>query len=311
MFKESTCHFSSRASAVSYYADYDCDEAEVERKIHTGEIILGRPADKEGASIRSFNGHYHYVYETTAPAASTPPASSGDPVRDVLLRCQQKGLELYIPPGQLDPNLFAKVKKEIVTWGGKWSTPKQCFVFKKDPTEKITHYATTGEIVNEKKNRQAFYTPEDVVEKVIECACIDDSVRVLEPSAGGGALARACVKAGAKSVDCCELDPHEFAALVDEGIYNNFFAGDFLAMTPAPIYDLVVMNPPFTKGQDVLHVLHAYKFLKPDSRLVAIVADKDDDRLTQLGAEVVERLPAGAFRSSGTNVKTRIILIRK
>ena len=46
---------------------------------------------------------------------------------------------------------------------------------------------------------------------------------------------------------------------------------DFLAVPPAPVYDRVIMNPPFTRGQDVTHVQHALRFVRPGRRLVAVM----------------------------------------
>ena len=73
------------------------------------------------------------------------------------------------------------------------------------------------------------------------------------------------------------------------------------------------MNPPFERGQDREHVRHAYGFLNPGGRLVAVMSegpffrDRRADRafrdwLDALGAEV-ERLPAG------TGVQTRLVVL--
>ena len=35
-------------------------------------------------------------------------------------------------------------------------------------------------------------------------------------------------------------------------------------------FDRIVMNPPFTNGDDIKHIMHALKMLKPGGRLVAI-----------------------------------------
>ena len=43
--------------------------------------------------------------------------------------------------------------------------------------------------------------------------------------------------------------------------------------TPAGFgtFDRIVMNPPFSRDQDARHVNHAFSFLKPGGKLVAIV----------------------------------------
>ena len=280
---------------------------DVDLALKEGRIKIGPPPARPGETLEVREGRYHYVVpDKVGPAKG----KTADPdVQAVLRRCRLEGTDLYVPPERLDPKHFAKVKKEIVIWGGKWSTPKQCFVFAKDPSQKIAHFLDTGEIINEKKDRQAFYTPPAVVEIMLEHACIDDGSVVLEPSAGGGAIARACVKAGAKEVVCCEIDPCECAALRTEGIYAEVHEGDFLRMELGREFNVIAMNPPFTRGQDSRHVLHAHKFLRRNGRLLAIVADKDDPKLAHLKPETIERIPAGAFKESGTNVAPRIIQI--
>ena len=70
------------------------------------------------------------------------------------------------------------------------------------------------------------------------------------------------------------------------------------------------MNPPFTQGQDVAHILHARSLLRPGGRLVAICGNGPKQRavLEPLAAVWIE-LPSGAFKKSGTNVATAIVVI--
>ena len=48
---------------------------------------------------------------------------------------------------------------------------------------------------------------------------------------------------------------------------------DFLETTPEPVYDRVIMNPPFTRGADAKHVLHALGFVKPGGLLVSVMSN--------------------------------------
>jgi 16S rRNA G1207 methylase RsmC len=79
------------------------------------------------------------------------------------------------------------------------------------------------------------------------------------------------------------------------------------------------MNPPFENSQDIEHVTHAYRFLGNGGRLVAIMsasvffrsdarARAFQDFIDNTGAHW-EELPPGAFKSSGTMVKTYLIAI--
>ena len=87
------------------------------------------------------------------------------------------------------------------------------------------------------------------------------------------------------------------------------------------IYNVFVMNPPFSHGQDIDHVLHAYKCLGEGGRIVAIMAEgtfyRSDKKATQFRSwfdEVcgqAEKLPDDTFKESGANVKTRLVQIDK
>jgi 16S rRNA G1207 methylase RsmC len=96
---------------------------------------------------------------------------------------------------------------------------------------------------------------------------------------------------------------------------------DFMTVPQRQDFDRVLMNPPFSKGQDVKHVTHALGFLKPGGRLVAImgagVTFRQDKRTTDFRELVqsmggtIEPLPEGSFKSSGTMVNTVIVVIDK
>lgn len=353
--REATNYFQHEYQAVRYYRTYGSDEVEVQRKIRNGEITIGEPPEKMGAIRRAPGGHFHYEYpDTPAPdkteaqlraehkglseykkigdawgddkdpkviAKSTleaPVAAAmlATPVIEFLRSCKLDGLTLHVPSERIDPKVYAEAKKALLIFGGKWNTGKQCFTFKKDPSAHIATLIGTGKVVNEKKDRQAFYTPPDIVEMLMEYACITDQHDVLEPSAGDGAIALACVAAGAASVTVCEIDPDECAHLRALGAFDAVLEGDFLTADlhtgahPSK-FERIVMNPPFTRGQDATHILAAYEYLAPGGRLIAIMADTDSPKLAFLHPKTLIHLPAGAFKASGTNVATRIIQILK
>lgn len=297
-----TCHFNSITSVNRH-----CDIAALKE----GRAIVGRPTIQEGESLELREGRYHIVVPDTESAA-TPDT----PVIAFLRSCRLDGLTLHVPGERIDPKVYAEAKKALLIFGGKWNTGKQCFTFKKDPAAHIATLIGTGKVVNEKKDRQAFYSPPDIVEMLMEYACITSMHDVLEPSAGDGAIALACVAAGAASVTVCELDPDECVKLRLTNKFAAVLQGDFLT---ADLYtgdhpskfDRIVMNPPFTRGQDATHILAAYAYLAPDGVLIAIMADTDSPKLAYLCPETLVHLPAGAFKASGTNVATRIIRILK
>jgi predicted RNA methylase len=252
-----------------------------------------------------------------------------DEVRDVLNRSSIDGLTLKLPE-QLDRKLYLAVAKVISGAGGKWSARLGLHSFSSDPRSVLGLAVATGKGVNVQQTLQAFYTPQAVAQQVIELAEIKLGMRVLEPSAGRGALALPAARAGGL-VHCYEIDPVAAAELrlglpsVFSGafVFESVAQIDFLS-DPIPVVDLfdaVVMNPPFTKGQALAHVSHAFHFLKPGGILVAIVphnfwvksTKKTKPMLDELVAATLvhqEEVPAGTFRESGTDVATRIIVLR-
>lgn len=227
-------------------------------------------------------------------------------VTDILSRAVITDNLLVLPAGQLERKLYEQVAKAIKAAGGAWKTNKQGFVFSSDPREKLGLALTTGVVVDEKKLRQAFYTPQHIADHI---ALLSDVAgkHVLEPSAGGGALVAACLKFGATKVDCIEMEPTCRDGLGGER--RAVMIADFLTVRPYYQFERVVMNPPFTKGQDVKHIQHAKNWLSPGGKLFAVVPDKENPKLTAAGAELVERFPVGTFKESGTSVATRLIRI--
>jgi hypothetical protein len=232
-------------------------------------------------------------------------------VTDILSRSTITENLLVLPPGQLDRKLYEKVAKAIQSAGGKWKTNKQGFVFDSDPRAKLGMALETGVVVDEKKERQAFYTPEALADEVARMADVRGRV-VLEPSAGGGALVAACLAHGARMVDAVELDRDTAVAFKQKYIPTgkvSCWIGDFLTHEVAYKYPRIVMNPPFAKGQVLKHVAHARKLLARGGRLFAIVPDNKCPKLAALGAETVKVFAAGSFKESGTNIATRLICI--
>jgi len=171
-----------------------------------------------------------------------------------------------------------------------------------------------------------FPTPRSVITKMLERADIKSTDRVLEPSAGKGDLADAMVAAGAGkgqkgNVDIVEFNSELAKILIDKGY--DVTHRDFLEYSVEG-YDKIVMNPPFEKGQDIKHVQHAYRLLKPGGRVVSIMSEgpffREDyeSRSFRSWLEEVdgtsEKLPEGSFKEHElrkTGVVSRIVVIDK
>lgn len=227
----------------------------------------------------------------------------GEDVLDVLRRSVVEGDLVRLPDGQLSRKLYEAVNTALTHIGGKWNRHRKGHVFATSPQEKLDEILGQGFSVDKKKVFQAFYTPEDVADEMAIWAQVEGH-DVLEPSAGHGALAEACLKFGAASVDCIELD--EASALVLKGKGFLVIGSDFLSYK-GPAYERIVMNPPFTRDQDVKHVEQALRFLAPRGILVAIMAGNTTrssfTRLTQGRNVEIRELADGSFKSSGTMVR--------
>ena len=166
-----------------------------------------------------------------------------------------------------------------------------------------------------------FETPRELAQRMVDEAEIAPGHRVMEPSAGEGAIVRAIMAQHGRLVEMIEAHPGRAEALRRDFLGMNVDQANFLEVTPAPEFDRVIMNPPFSHGLDILHVEHALDFLAPGGRLVAIMSNgitfRSDEptrrlraRLEAMGAGIT-RLPEGTFKSAGTGVNTVLVVVDK
>lgn len=163
-----------------------------------------------------------------------------------------------------------------------------------------------------------FPTPKPIVKMMMERADIRLNHIVLEPSAGHGAIAEEVPECTLLVTLEVNYSLCEILQLKGFEVYQK----DFLEHQPGELqFHRIVMNPPFEKQQDIDHVLHAFKFLKPGGRLVAIMspsfqyhssrkAAEFRSWIDERGAEVTP-IAAGAFKESGTDVATVMVVIDK
>lgn len=165
-----------------------------------------------------------------------------------------------------------------------------------------------------------FPTPAPIVSGMIAAAGIgpDFTGRILEPSAGSGAIADAVTDhATFADLTLYEVNPTLSKILERKGY--GVTGSNFLEALTGPQFDRVLMNPPFEKGQDMYHVRHAFDMLKKGGRLVAIMSPgftfRNDsaartfrDWFEDRGGEMI-KIDSGAFRESGTDVSTVMVIL--
>lgn len=217
---------------------------------------------------------------------------------------------LTLPDRKLSPKEYKDFKKVMELAGAKWNRKHQGFLFEKSPHIKLNEFIKSGKAISDKKIYQFFETPELIVKEMIEYANISNHHTVLEPSAGKGAIAKHI-----SQCDCIELNEDNRNYLIENGF--NVVGEDFLQENKE--YDIIIANPPFSKKKDIEHTLHMINLAKV--RVVSIMSasilfntDKKTENFKNIlngyHHQIIE-LPSGAFKTSGTMVKSVIVIINK
>lgn len=240
----------------------------------------------------------------------------------VLSRVTIRDCKVYLAPGQLDRKLYLAVNEVLTHLGGKWNRGAKAHVFDQDPTDALDQVMLEGEIVPP-KSYGYFPTPAELADLLVMEAQVYTGMKVLEPSAGTGAIADALVRRfcqRAKDLLCFDILQQNVDKLIEKG-YASAICEDFMQVPAGAFFDRVIMNPPFERQQDIDHVLHAFDFLKPGGRLVSVMSAGvlfRENKKTVAFREFVAtqggtatRLPPDSFVESGTHVNTCYIVMDK
>jgi phospholipid N-methyltransferase len=237
-------------------------------------------------------------------------------ILNILEKCTVEDNTVFLTCGQLDRKMYTEVNKCLENIGGKWNRKAKGHVFDSDPVELLDNLILTGETVGLKKQYQYFPTPSSIAKMMVEMAEITDGDYILEPSAGQGAILDE-LPAG-NLILSIELNAENAKILRLKGY--DALEQDFLQFNEMK-FDRIVMNPPFSRQQDIDHIIHAYELLKDGGVLVSVVSEGPFFRenkksvefrkiLENNNAEIID-IDQGSFKESGTMVKTRIIKIHK
>lgn len=239
--------------------------------------------------------------------------------KEILHQCTVEGNIVKLPGIQLERKEYIEVKKHLELIGGKWKGGKvQGFVFETNPSDLLAQISN-GEKRNLKKEFQFFETPDFLADRLVELAEIKDKDVVLEPSAGRGAIVRAIHrKFPAMDVFGYELMDINQTFLAK---LNHFklLGSDFLKECNTD-FDIIIANPPFSKNQDIVHVMKMFSHLKPGGRLVSIISPhyefasgKKEATFRKWLEEVeadIHPVDTGTFKDSGTMIESRIIVVQ-
>lgn len=186
-----------------------------------------------------------------------------------------------------------------------------------------THYFAQAKKRGRRDQREGidyFATPEPVGLKMVELANIRPGEKILEPSAGHGAISRYFPENTERTIVEPSLELSSKAALVTPGART--VVDTFENFSIVNKYDAVVMNPPFGSGgrTAIDHLAKAVKHLRIGGRVVALLptgpaADKKFDAFYEEveGVSMVAdiKLPQVTFERAGTKVMGRIVVLQK
>ena len=177
---------------------------------------------------------------------------------------------------------------------------------------------------DQRAGKDYFATPEPLGLKMVEWAQLEDGERVLEPSAGHGAILRFMND----YLEVHYIEPSSFLAsqaALTTG-HATHHGGIFESLDIHNKYDAVVMNPPFGAGgaDAVRHVEKAMTHVSNGGRVVALVpkgpaADKRFEKMLNDEKGVAKdfymvsdiTLPTVTFERAGTKVSARVIVLEK
>jgi len=246
-------------------------------------------------------------------------------VLKVLSACSFEGNKLFLPD-QLDRPTYTATNKVIVAAGGKWNRKAKAHVFDEDAADAMDTIILTGEYVDKKKEFQQFDTPKSVVKTMIGLAKMQPNLKILEPSAGTGNIVNGIFESEKSSeVYAVEIDPARVKILKESSFQDckieMVYEDDFLAIPPETFigFDRILMNPPFTKGQDIAHIQHAANTLNRGGLLISVASSsvtfRQEKKYADFREWVAERngiileLEENAFKESGTLVSTVLVII--
>ena len=255
-------------------------------------------------------------------------------VIEILERAQYSGDELRILE-PLDRKTYVACNEVLEAAGGKWNKKAKAHIFESDAYQLLDPVFVAGQIEIPRDEFEFYETPLELANDLVGKFCrrfpLAQVERILEPSAGHGSLVDALLKQPTpdqSDIMFTLIEKHQgrvqfLRRKYKEDGHNDHFHviyGDSTEMYTHCIgvgFDRIIMNPPFSRQQDIDHVMGAMVRLKRDGHLMAIMSAGTTFRTNRKAVEfrdmvtgrdgTIEMLPDNAFKASGTSVRTCVV----
>lgn len=247
-----------------------------------------------------------------------------DEVAGILRLCTAAGDKLILPNAHIPRPVYEAVAKTVNAMGGTWDRRAKAMVFRQgtNVAEILAEHLVAGEVVDQKKTYQVFETPDAIADMVVQLAGISSEHLLLEPSAGSGALLKACQRIS-RPMHSTAIDIRPETEEDLRKVAHAVQIGDFIQLAGGmrQMFDRIIMNPPFTGQQDIDHVVSAMLCLRSPGVLVAVMPPSGFTAQNGKG-EVFRSMfdrfkgeqwdcPPGSFKEAGTMVNTKIVRMTK
>lgn len=159
------------------------------------------------------------------------------------------------------------------------------------------------------RDYKKFFTPIDVVDKLIALAELGQRMDILEPSAGNGAIVRRIKEAQPSSIiHAVEINPYWEHWLDEAGaseIYIQDFTKDSILNYLMDAYPRIIANPPFGNGINFSeHFYGMWSFLDYGGILVTIAPDDFEPQIDY------EKIPLKNWSKNSDGTETKICIIK-
>jgi len=223
---------------------------------------------------------------------------------------------------QLDRKQYVDINKVLETIWLKWNRKEKAHIIRwfteeelKDSIQEIIEIWEVETLEEIKKRFQFYQTPEEIAKYLVKLADIQPSDYILEPSAGQWAIAKYFPKEN--DISLVEFNKDNYKVLKENIDFTDDINNEDFLEYKSTSFDKIIANPPFSKSQDVKHILHMYDLLKIWWRIVSIASNsiqtrywKSYNMLMELNPKFID-LPEWSFKESWTLVNTVIVIIDK